>query len=155
MVREVVCLRYKVGIIQEESAVIGLPLRLVVSLVIGSVALASILAFMVSMGVIAQPLVVSVTPMVGTISGNGSQNVTFLVSVAERSGHAVDAATVILSGLGGAGLGRTDASGRVSVLLAVCLQEGVSEGYLEVRVSAPSHPRWRQDGMVKIIRPEV
>ena len=146
------CLKFEVGLLDNEDAVIGLPLRIVVSLVIGMVALASILSFMTSSGVISQPLVVSVSPMLRTISGNESQNVSFMVVVMDRNGHCIDAATVILSGLGSAGIGRTNASGRTWVQLPVSLQEGIWEGYLDVSVSAPPHPRYKQEAMVKIVR---
>ena len=145
-------LKSEVGFLVDEDAVIGLPLRIVVSLVIGMAALASIVSFMTSTGVFSQPLVVSVSPMLGTISGNSSQNVSFVVAVTDRTGHCIDAATVILSGLGGAGIGRTNVSGRTWVQLPVSLQEGVWEGYLDVSVSAPAHPRYRQEAMVKIVR---
>ena len=142
----------EVGFVDNEDAVIGLPLRILVSLVIGMAALASIVSFMTSAGVFPQPLVVSVSPMLGTISGNGSQNVSFVVAVTDRNGHCIEAATVILSGLGGAGVGRTNASGRTWVQLPVFLKEGVWEGYLDVCVSAPPHPRYKQEAMVKIVR---
>ena len=142
----------EVGFLADEEAVIGLPLRIVVSLVIGMTALASIVSLITSVGVFSQPLVVSVSPMLGTVSGNGSQNVSFAVVVMDRAGHRIDAATVILSGLGGAGIGRTNASGSTWVQLPVSLQEGVWEGYLDVSVSAVAHPRYWQEAMVKIVR---
>ncbi len=140
------------GFFQDEVAVIGLPLRLVVSLIIGVVALGAILGFLSTAGVVSQPLVVSVRPLVGSVGGNASGTVSFQVSVADRLGHAQAAATVMIVGLGGAGVGRTDASGRVVVGLPVSLEPGVWEGYLDVRVSAVGHPRFVQAAMVKVVR---
>jgi len=140
------------GFFQNEEAVIGLPLRLVVSLIIGMIALGTILAFLSTPGLVPQPLVVSVSPLVGTIAGNETENVSFLVSVSDREGHAQASATVIITGLGSAGIGRTNASGRARVCLSVSLEPGVLEGYLDVRVSAAQHPRFEQAAMVKILR---
>jgi hypothetical protein len=134
-----------------EDAVVGLPLRLVVCLVIGMVALGSILGMMMSMDLIAKPMVISVSPMLAVV-GNGTQNVSLLVSVQDPEGGGVDRATVVVVGLGGAGLGRTNGTGKTWVNLGVCLEPGLLEGYLDVRVSAVRYPRFEQVSMVKIVR---
>jgi hypothetical protein len=134
-----------------EDAVVGLPLRLVVCLVIGMAALYSILGLMTQRDLIPRPMVVSVSPMFGVV-GNGSQNVSFVVSVQDAEGGGVDEATVLLSGLGGAGIARTNGSGAAVVALAVRLEPGVCEGYLDVGVTAVGRPRFVQESMVKVVR---
>jgi hypothetical protein len=140
-----------VHLLCNEDAIVGLPLRLVVCLVIGMAALGSILGLMTSQDLLPRPMVVSVSPMFGVV-GNGTQNVSFVVSVQDPEGRGVGMATVVMSGLGGAGVGRTNASGGTVVSLSVCLEPGVLEGYLDVRVSAVRHPRFEQGSMVKVVR---
>lgn len=137
--------------LRSEEAVIGLPLRLVVCVVIGMISLGSILGFMTSRDLFPDSLVVSVVPML-TMVGNGTQNVSFLVTVQNPQGGGVESATVIVSGLGGAGMGRTNGSGKALVSLAVVLEPGLFEGYLGVRVDAVSHARYLSGSMLKVVR---
>jgi len=130
-------------------------MRLTVSLVIGTVALVAILSYIMNPCLFPQRMIVSVTPMVTTISGEGPQNLTFRVNITDISGHPLHGASVIIRGLGGASSGFSDKNGLVIVQLQVQLKTGMYEGYLGVSVSAVCHETYEQEDLIKIIRSEV
>jgi hypothetical protein len=137
---------------KNQDAVLGLPLRLTVSLIIGTVALLAILSHMMNPCLFPQKMIVSVTPMISTISGDNPQNVSFIVNVTDISGHRLLGASVIIKGLWGAGSGFSDNNGTALVQLQVQLDAGMHEGYLSVAVSAPCHESFEQEELIKIVR---
>jgi hypothetical protein len=141
--------------IKNNEAVLGLPMRLTVSLVIGTVALVAILSFIMNPCLFPQKMIVSVTPMVVTFSGNNSENITFHVNISERSGYPLYGASVIIKGLGGAGSGFSNESGMALVQLWVQMEIGIHEGYLSVFVTAPCHESIQCQELIKIVRSDA
>ncbi len=137
---------------RDSVAVLGLPLRMVVSLVIGMVALSAVLSQMLQPGLIPRPVAVVVTPMAAAVTDEGPWNVTLQVHVTDRSGRPFLGAAVLVTGLGGASAGRTDKDGRAAVTICINLSAGCYEGYLDVTVNAPRHDRWSAPGAVKVYR---
>ena len=142
----------KQNFIKNQDAVLGLPMRLTVSLVIGTVALLAILSYILNPCLFPQKMIVSVSPMVTTISGESLQNLTFIVNITDTSGHPLQGASVIIKGLGGAGSGFSDNKGMALVQLQVQLKVGMHEGYLGVAVSAACHQPFEQEELIKIVR---
>ncbi len=134
----------------DERAVIGLPMRVTVSLIIGSVALAAILSYILNPCLFPSRMVVSVTPLVHTITEEATINTT--ISVTDSDGHPVNEATIRIKGLGGVGTNITNVSGKAVVSLTVSLEEGQYEGYLDITVKAACHESFVQEDMIKIIR---
>ncbi|MBN2066286.1 MAG: hypothetical protein JW771_05720 [Candidatus Thermoplasmatota archaeon] len=134
----------------DEKAIMGLPMRVTVSLIIGSVALAAILSYILNPCLFPTRMVVSVTPLVHTIGEETSINIT--VSVIDSNGHPINDATIRIKGLGGGGINITNASGISVVSLNVSLEKGQYEGYLDIMVKAACHESFVQDDMIKIIR---
>jgi hypothetical protein len=138
--------------IGDDQAVLGLPMRLTVSLVIGTVALIAILSFILNPCLFPGRMIVSVTPLVNVIDGGESENLSFTVYVNGTKGHPVSGASVIIKGLGGAGSGFTDNGGKTIIQLQVQLQQGVYEGYLDVSVKAPCYSPFEHQDMVKVVK---
>jgi len=138
--------------IQNEHAVLGLPMRLTVSLIIGTIALLGILSYIINPCLIPEKLVVSVSPMVSTISGENPTNVTFFVFVNDTKNHPVSGAIVIIKGLGSACTGLTDVHGKINLLLQVHLDPGIHEGYLGLSVKAACHEPFEQQDIIKIVK---
>jgi hypothetical protein len=90
--------------------------------------------------------------MVTTISGEGSENVTFTVYVNDTGGHPLSGAVVIIKGLGGAGSNFTDTNGKVLVQITVQLGEGMYEGYLDISVKAACHELFEEQDFVKVVK---
>ncbi len=140
-------------LLKNNEAVLGLPMRLTVSLVIGSLVLVTLLSFIINPCVFPQKMIVTVEPMVVVLSGNHSENVTFRVNISERNGKPLSGASVIIKGLGGAGFGFSDKDGTALVRLQVKIEAGLHEGYLSVFVTAPCYETIQYQDMIKIVRP--
>ena len=143
-------LRFK----QDKHGVVGLPMRLTVSIVIGTVALFTIISFIMNPCLFPSKMMVSVYPLTNTISGDDPfpLNPPITVYVNTSDGHPIAGATVLIKGLNGAGSGSTDENGKSVILITVTLESGLHEGYLDVSVKALCHESFSQDDMIKIVR---
>jgi hypothetical protein len=141
-----------VHFIQNDDAVLGLPLRVMVSLIVGTVALGAILSYILNPCLFPERLVVSVSPMMTTVSSDQASNATFLVHVNDTKSHPIRGARVIIKGLGGAGYGYTDRQGKINLMVKVHLDPGIHEGYLSLSVSAPCHESCEQFDIIKIVK---
>ncbi len=138
--------------IKNEKAVLGLPMRLTVSLIIGTVALVAILSYVMNPCLFPDRMIVSVNPMVNTVSGNNSTDINITIYVNETNGYPIKNANVIIKGLTGIGANHTDENGKTIIQITVKLENGVSEGYLDVSVKAACHETFSQQDMIKILR---
>jgi len=138
--------------LNDEYAVLGLPMRLTVSLIIGAIALLAILSFILNPCVFPHKMHVSITPLVTTVQGSTAENVSFIVIVHDINGVPLRGASVIIKGLGGAGSGFSDEAGRTSVHLQVRLEDGLYEGYLDISVKATCHVTFEQQEMIKVVK---
>src|SRR4030042_1912257 len=107
--------RKKRYFLENESAVLGLPMRLTVSLIIGTIALIAILSTILNPCLFPQRMMVSITPQVTTVQGSDPENVSFTVFVNDIDGFPLTGASVIIKGLGGAGSGFSDKNGKVFI----------------------------------------
>lgn len=142
----------RVCFVRDDRAVLGLPMRLTVTLVIGTIALIAILSFMLNPCLFPERMLVSVTPNITTLSEDGPENVTYIVSVHGLDGHPLQGASIIITGLGGAGSGFSDESGTASILLKVQLENGVHEGYLDISVKAACHETFEHQDVIKVVQ---
>jgi len=138
--------------IKNEKAVLGLPMRLTVSLIIGTVALVAILSYVMNPCLFPDRMIVSVNPMVNIVSGNNSTDINITIYVNETNGYPIKNANVIIKGLTGIGANRTNENGKTIIQITVKLENGVSEGYLDVSVKAACHETFSQQDMIKILR---
>jgi hypothetical protein len=138
--------------LKDEYAVLGLPMRLTVSLIIGAIALLAILSFIMNPCVFPHKMHVSITPLVTTVQGSEPENVSFMVVVCDTDGVPLRGASVIITGLGGAGSGFSNEDGRTSVHLQVWLEDGLYEGYLAISVKASCHVAFEQQEMIKVVK---
>ena len=139
------------GFLENDRAVLGLPMRLTVSLIIGTIALVAILSFIVQPCLFPGRMDITVTPYVTILSGSGPENVSYTVFVHETDGRPLNDASVIINGLGGAGAGFSDESGMAWIQLRVQLQEGLHEGYLDISVKAPCHQTIEDNDAIKVV----
>ncbi len=138
--------------IRNETAVLGLPLRVTVSLLIGAVALGAILSYILNPCLFPERLIVTISPMVMTISGDGPTNVSILVHVNDTNGHPIKGSQVIIKGLGGGCGGLTNDAGQTVLVLQIHIDPGIHEGYLSVSVDAAGHESFEQVDFIKIIK---
>jgi hypothetical protein len=146
-------LRKKKGyFIDNEHAVLGLPLRLTISLIIGSIVLLSILSTLLNPCVFPQRMIVTVTPMITTLPSNDPKDVTFTVFMKDTKGHAISGASVIIKGLAGAGCGFSDENGKATIQMQIQIQDGFYEGYLDISIKAACYEPFEQQDMIKIVK---
>lgn len=138
--------------IVDQHAVLGLPLRLTVSLIIGTIVLITILSSLLNPYIFSQRMIVTVTPMLTILAGSEPENVTFTVFVNDTKGHVISGASVIIKGLGGAGSGFSNETGKATIQLQVQLQAGFLEGYLDISVKAGCYNTFEQQDMIKIVK---
>jgi len=138
--------------IKNEKAVLGLPMRLTVSLIIGTVALVAILSYVMNPCLFPDRMIVSVNPMANIVSGNNSTDINITIYVNETNGYPIKNANVIIKGLTGIGANHTDENGKTIIRITVKLESGVNEGYLDVSVKAACHETFSQQDMIKILR---
>ncbi|MEM0466166.1 MAG: carboxypeptidase-like regulatory domain-containing protein [Candidatus Thermoplasmatota archaeon] len=137
------------------TAVLDLPMRLTVALIIGAVALTAILGFILNPCLLPKKMVVSVTPMAAqfTTTDAGPESFLFTVTVTESSGRPITGASVIIKGLHSVINGETGTNGKITLTIDnIRLEPGVYEGYLDVQVKAPCFDTFSQSDMIKIIR---
>lgn len=146
-------IRKSKSLISNRKAVMGMPLRLTVCLVIGSAALIFILSFILNPCIFPGKMTVNVSPMVNSITG-GSDHKTFTITVevSDSSGYKIKDATIIIKGLGAAASGTTDSNGICDVSITPYLSTSVYEGYLDLTVKASCMETFSQNKMIKIIR---
>ena len=137
--------------LKNDVAVLGLPMRLTVSLILGTVVLLAILTTLVNPLVFSQRLLVSISPLVITVGGSTPENVSFLVVVTDTDGSPVCDASIIIKGLGGAGSGMSDTDGKAYLQIQVQIEEGLYEGYLDVSVKAAGYISFHHQDMLKVV----
>lgn len=139
--------------IKNKKAVLGLPMRLTVSIVIGTVALAAIIFYILNPCLFPNKMVVTINPMINIIpSGQDLDTFDIDVYVNETDGHPIKDANVIVKGLGGVGSNSTNKYGKTTIHITIELERGVNEGYLDISVKMPCHETFSQQDMIKIVR---
>lgn len=144
--------KIKLNFCDNDDAVLGLPLRLTVSLIIGAVVLLTILSFILNPCLFPHRMLVSVTPLLMSLQSSDSENVTFTVFVNDTDGHPLSGASVIIKGLGDAGSGFSDKDGKTVVQIQVQLEDGVYEGYLDIVVKAVCHESFEHQDFIKVVK---
>jgi hypothetical protein len=132
--------------------VLGLPMRLTVSIIIGSIVLLSILTVMLNPCLFPKPLLVSISPQLTMIQALEPENISYIIFVNDSKGIPVSGAVVIIKGLGGAGTGFSDDRGRAILSLQVQLEQGTVEGYLDVSVKAPCYISFEGQDVLKVVK---
>jgi hypothetical protein len=138
--------------LKNEAAVIGLPMRLTVSLIIGAIALIAILTMIINPCLFPHRLLVTLSPQVTIVHDGDPENVSFIVFVNDSDGFPLEGATVIIKGLGGAGSGVSGRDGKADVNLQVRLENSTYEGYLDISVRAPCHVPFEYEAIAKVVK---
>lgn len=134
-------------------AVIGLPMRLTVSLLIGAAALSVILFYILNPCLFPDKLIVSIEPVINIIP-DGFDEYDFLIkiNVKDNQGYPVEQANIIIKGLGDARSKTTNSNGEAILEIRPSLDEGRHEGYLDLIVKASCFEIFSENNMIKIVR---
>lgn len=135
-----------------EKGVLELPLRMVVTLIIGSAALIIILSFIFQSCLFPKSLQVSWHPSI--IESDVEKEI--IISVYDSKGKPVSGATVMISGLGTVGVNKTNGKGKTSINIRASLPEYRNEGYLNLRVKVNGcYEDFYQENAIKVVWKEV
>ncbi len=140
-------------LLSNRKAVMGMPIRLTVCLIIGSAALLFILSFILNPCIFPGKMTVNVSPMVNKITGDDNyETFDITIEVFDEDGYPIENANIIIKGLGAAVAGNTNNNGIKDLSITPFLETGVYEGYLDLIVKAPCKETFSQTKMIKIIR---
>jgi undecaprenyl pyrophosphate phosphatase UppP len=121
-------------LIQNKSAVVDLPMRLVIAIIIGTVSLTTILAYITQPCILPSNMIVSVEPLV--ILTNESNNKT-LINLYIRDENNIPIKDAII----------------ISIInINLSMPQGINEGYLDVLVKANCYEKINNERMIKIVR---
>jgi hypothetical protein len=156
-------MKRKRSLIKDDEAVEGLPVRLIVVLVVGVIALAAMVAavngFKPQKSMSASVYEVGgkdgnmlMIPKAG--SGPAEHNWTCRVKVVDAKGDPVEGASVIVHGLSGAGSDVTDRYGvaYLSKTNNVNLNSNQNSGYMTLEVSASGYNTFKNENAVAVVR---
>ena len=130
----------------DRNGVLGLPLRMVVSIIVGGVALSTVLYFLSSSCIMPKELEVTWKPIV--ISNEKKNEITVSVFA---DGKAVRGAEVIIHGLGNASYGKTGKNGNVTLYFTPHMK-GKNEGYVDIRVTAQGcYKSFEEEDAIKVV----
>ncbi|HEY3273287.1 MAG TPA: carboxypeptidase regulatory-like domain-containing protein [Methanocella sp.] len=160
---KVILMKARRRFIEDEEAVEGLPVRLIVVLVVGVIALAAMVA--VVNGFKPQKSMSAAVYEVGGKDGNmlmipkagsgpAEHNWTCRVKVVDAKGDPIEGASVIVHGLSGAGSDITDRYGvaYLSKTNNVNLNSNQNSGYMTLEVSASGYNTYKNENAIAVVR---
>lgn len=158
-----IMIRDKKNIIKDERGVEGLPVRLIVVLVVGVIALAAMVAAMNGFKP-EKSLSASIVNVNGKqgnllrVSSSGAGEVekswNCTIKVTDEKGDPIDGASVIVHGLYGAGSDVTDKDGvaRLNNTNGIKLNANQYTGYMTLEVSATGYHTYKNENALAVIR---
>lgn len=162
---KVILMKGERRLIEDDEAVEGLPVRLIVVLVVGVIALAAMVAAvngfkpqkMMSASVIevgGKDGNLLIVPKVGY--GPIEHNWICRVLVIDADGNPITGASVIVHGMSGAGGGVTDKDGEAYLTKTndVLLNANQNSGYMTLEVSAPGYNNYKNENALAVVRVE-
>jgi len=136
---------------KDKKGVIDLPMRLMVTLIIGGAVLGMIVYYISSNCWIKENLQVNWYPSVITLSEN-IDTYSVEIVVKDEKGNPIQNAFVTITGLGYAS-GKTDNKGNTKLDLTIELPEYRNEGYLDLEVRAGDcYKKFYQEDAIKVVR---
>lgn len=136
-------------LLKNRQAVIDMPLRLTVTIVIGTLVLLAILSYMNNTTLIAEDIIVEID----TYSVAYQDNNSFQITVTDTQHQALSDCLVIIKGLGQITSNRTDTNGVATIQVSCNLNATQQQGYLDVIVKPPDgFNEYQQNELIKIYR---
>jgi len=131
-----------------EKATLGLPLRMIVSIIVGGAALSTILYYIGSSCFYPEELQVNWQP---SYIENGKDSV--IIVEVKAKGHAIKDARVLIKGLGNAAYGETNESGIVMLHFTPHMPNYENEDYLSIEVKSNGcYKKFYQENAIKVVR---
>jgi hypothetical protein len=133
-----------------DSAVIDLPMYLVITLIIGLVALGSILSMIVLPSFFAPTPQISADPLVAIINSSDA-SINYHIHVTSVENSPIEDAHVIIKNTNVIATNKTNTSGWTTVSVQPKIPSGLHETYFDVIVKSPSYQQVTYNHMLKVI----
>lgn len=138
------------SVLRDDDSVVDVPMYLVITLIIGSVALASILSMIFMPSFTTETPLVFVEPLLSSINTtNGS--VQYHVRVTSPTHQPMVNAHVIIKNQQSIATNSTNESGETIVKIQVTIPQGLQETYFDVIVKSPRYQILTNTNMLKVI----
>jgi len=140
---------------RDETAAIGLPIRMVVLTIIGMAGLAGMIIFIGDMSLVPKTMHADITDIDNSTTSsvlhvnNGTKNVT--ICVIDINGGPVVGATVVFYGLHTSASGITDSNGNALVNINTSSFSVSGEGYLKLSAKASGFVDYKNDFALKVV----
>ena len=132
------------------DAVIDLPMYLVVTIIIGLIALASILSMMVFPPFFTETPVLIIDPVVTTVNASNS-SITYYVKVNTPDHQPIRNADVIIKESNTIAINSTNASGETTISIQPEIPLGLHEIYLDVIIKTNNYQTLTNTDLLKVI----
>jgi hypothetical protein len=136
--------------IAQTKAVIDLPMYLVVTIIIGIIALGSVLSIMVLPSFYTSNPIVTVDPLIASIN-NSTSTITYYVQVHTQDHQPIEDAHVIIKHSSTINANTTNSSGQTTITIQPKIPQGLHENYLDVTVKASGYATMTNTKMLKVI----
>ena len=140
---------------RDETATIGLPMRMVVLTIVGMAGLAAMIIFIGDMSLVPKTMHADITDIDDSttssvlLANNGIKKVT--VCVIDVDGRPVVGATVIIYGLHASASGVTGSNGNAQVNIDTASFSFSGEGYLKLSAKASGFVDYQNDFALKVV----
>lgn len=135
---------------KQTDGVIDLPMRIVVSLIIGMVCLAAILSFFIQPNFYNPEPLITVSPTVAIINETNSKQL-FIITVLDEKSHNLPEALVIFHSDFFIQTNKTNSNGQTTLLINATTTQHLYEAYIDVTVKAQGFQTFYQQDMIKLI----
>ena len=140
---------------RDETATMGLPMRMVVLTIVGMAGLAAMIMFIGDINMVPKSMHADITGIDNSTTNsvlhvnNGTKNVT--ISVIDVDGGHVVGATVVFYGLNTSASGITDSNGNALVNIDTASFSVPGEGYLKLSAKASGFVDYKNDFALKVV----
>jgi len=140
---------------RDETAAMGLPIRMVVLTIVGMVGLAAMIIFIGDVSLVPKTMHADITDIDNSTTSsmlhvnNGTKNVT--IRVTDIDGGPVVGATVVFYGLHTSASGMTDSNGNALVNIDTDSFSVPGEGYLKMSAKASGFVDYNNDFALKVV----
>ena len=138
--------------VRNNNATIDLPMKLIVSLIIGSLALIAIIGTLHQFPFPPSTLYVTVSPQMGSINETNNISV-FTITILDSSSHKpIQNGLVILKETNMIAYNQTNEEGFCIIPVSLQMPIGINEMYLDVQVKAMGYDLFYNEDMIRIIK---
>jgi len=139
-------------IINNKEAVVGLPMRLMVSIIIGTIALAFIISYVTNPFLFPQDMKVSINPFVHIVDSENPTEINIKFNVNDSDNKPIEKAEIIIKGVNTISNNYTDQNGVSTFNIIISMDENLIEDYLDVKVKKPGFNTYSKNDLIKIVK---